>query len=399
MEGNRCERLTDALVRRLPLAQTGQYAVRDTELKGFMVVVGKSCRTYAIQMKMTRLGQTKSVRQVIARAGDMPLAEARAAASKVIADLRTGATKHTGRDRGVTLGQAWADYRDGHLLKRGRSPGTIANYRDHMERLFANWLNTPLVELATSPKVVRDRHTQITRENGPYIANGSARSLRAVYNWARKKIDPSLPHSAPIDASDFNDEARRDTAMAATQLPAWKAQLDALANPVRREFHLFSLLSGSRPAALSRARWDQLDLRRGVLHFPDPKGGRAKAFDMPLSRPMLRCLWRARRAGRLVDETRAATFIFPAIVSESGHMEEWREDRAELSKWGADLRQTYATMAQAVGVPLFFIKVLMNHSAGGDVTLGYVTLQALSQQVRGYQEEISRHIVKAMHGS
>lgn len=392
MQGNRRERLTDAAVRRMPLTQTGQYAVRDTELVGFLVMVGTTSRTFMIQLKV----KGQNIKRTIGRASDMPLAEARATAAKTIADLRVGATRHVGRARAVTLGQAWADYRDNHLVKRGRSAYTIALYRDHVERLYAKWLDTPLADLSANPKMVRDRHAEISRQNGPYIANGAGRSLRAIYNFARRKIDRTLPADAPIDASDFNVEKRRDTAMAAGALKGWKKELEALPNPVRREFHLFCLLSGSRPAALARARWDHFDLAQRTLHFPDPKGGTAKAFDMPLSRAMVRCLWRARRAGRQLHSARAATFIFPAALGESGHVEEWREDRAELSKWGADLRQTYATMAQAVGVPLFFIKVLMNHSAGGDVTLGYVTLQALSQQVRGYQEEISRHIVKAM---
>lgn len=391
MQGNRRERLTDALVRRLPLTSTGQYAVRDTELVGFMVMVGKTARTFMIQLKVG--GQ--NIKQAVGRAGDLPVAEARVQAAKMIADLRTGTTRHTGRSRGVTLGQAWEDYRDSHLLKRGRSAGTIANYRDHMERLFARWLDTPLAELAASPKLVRDRHAQITRENGPYIANGSARSLRAVYNWARRKIDRTLPADPPIDASDFNDEERRDTAMSEKELAAWNNQLAALPNALRREFHLFTLLSGSRPAALSRARWEHLDLERRALRFPDPKGGLKKAFDMPLSREMLRCLWRARRAGRKIDEAAARTFIFPAL-SASGHLEEWKEDRDDLSKWGSDLRQTYATMAQAVGVPLFFIKVLMNHTNGGDVTLGYVTIDALRAQVHAYQQAVSTRIRTAL---
>lgn len=397
MTTNRRERLTDALVERLPLTETGQYAVRDTEVRGFMVVVGKTARTFTVQLQVMELGRSKDVRKAIARVGDMKTKDARDAALKMIGDLRTGTTKPGGRGRGVTLGEAWADYRDHHLTRAGRerSPGTIANYRDHMERVLKDWQDASLAELAENPALVRDRHRRITQENGPYIANGCMRSVRAIYNWARKKMDRTLPPDPPVDSSDFNTEERRDTGMGPDELPAWYAQLMALANPVRREFHLFTLLSGSRPGALKRARWEHLDVARRLLHFPDPKGGAKKAFDMPLSREMLRCLWRARRAGRVLHARQVATFIFPGDTA-TGHLVEHKEDRADLSKWANDLRQTFANMATAAGVPLFFVKVLMNHSQGGDVTLGYVTVDALRKQVLEQQEKVSAFILENM---
>jgi hypothetical protein len=108
---------------------------------------------------------------------------------------------------------------------------------------------------------------------------------------------------------------------------------------------------------------------------------------------MLRCLWRVRRAGRVLHAQHARTYIFP---SAAGHLVEHKEDRRDLSKWAGDLRQTYANMAQAVGVPLFFTKVLLNHSQGGDVTLGYVTVDALRAQVLEQQEKISRFITSVL---
>ena len=76
--------------------------------------------------------------------------------------------------------------------------------------------------------------------------------------------------------------------------------LAALDNPIRREFHLFLLLSGSRPRALKHARIEHIDFRARILHVPRPKGGEAKAFDIPLSRAMILCLVRVLRLGRLL---------------------------------------------------------------------------------------------------
>jgi hypothetical protein len=44
--------------------------------------------------------------------------------------------------------------------------------------------------------------------------------------------------------------------------------------------------------------WENLDLKRRCILVPKPKGGRKREFDLILSRPMIRCLWRARKIGR-----------------------------------------------------------------------------------------------------
>ena len=40
---------------------------------------------------------------------------------------------------------------EAHLVRKGRSEKTIESYRHHVERLFADWLDTPLRELAADP--------------------------------------------------------------------------------------------------------------------------------------------------------------------------------------------------------------------------------------------------------
>jgi hypothetical protein len=56
------------------------------------------------------------------------------------------------------------------------------------------------------------------------------------------------------DAIDWNGEMRRDTAMGIGDLKGWFIESAAIDNPIRREFHLFALLSGCRPAALKEVK-------------------------------------------------------------------------------------------------------------------------------------------------
>jgi len=70
------------------------------------------------------------------------------------------------------------------------------------------------------------------------------RTLRAIYNHARKTARQSPQKIRCLRR--LEQEKRRDTGLGLHELPAWMNDLAALDNPVRREFHLFLLLSGSR---------------------------------------------------------------------------------------------------------------------------------------------------------
>jgi len=261
---------------------------------------------------------------------------------------------------------------------------------------MADWLDQPLSVLGNDPSLVALRHEKITAENGPYIANGCMRSLRAIYNHARKTAR-SLPAENPVIAVDWNAEKRRNTALGLAELGPWVGDLRALENPIRREFHFFLLLSGSRPDALKRARVGHLNFRTRILHIPKPKGGEEKAFDIPLSRAMISCLVRVMRIGRVLYPAQAQEWLFPAD-SASGHIVEHKEDRATLAKWGNDLRQTYRTVAQTAGIADLDIHLLMNHTVPG-VNAGYITRnKLLGDHLRQQQEMITRKMVDAVRG-
>ena len=262
-----------------------------------------------------------------------------------------------------------------------------------MERIFVKWLDTPLEELGRHPARVVERHDEITKENGPYIANGSMRTLRAIYAHARK-ANKTLPPDNPVGAIDWNGEKRRDTGMGPGDLKAWFAELSVLDNPIRREFHLFTLLSGCRPTALQETTPSNIDFKRRILHIPRPKGGSKRAFDIPLSREMIRCLIRVIRFGQQMHPSHARGWIFPAD-SVSGHIVEQKEDRATLSKWGNDLRQSFRTIAAAAGVSEFDAKLLMNHAIPG-VNAGYITRpKLLEDHLRRQQQAISSTVFSA----
>jgi site-specific recombinase XerD len=403
--------LNDKAIARLSAPKEGWYLARDTELRGFFVVVGKRKKTFTVQGDLRKGGKrAATIRVAIGDASEISTRSARATAKEYLAQISRGqhpkGKKPDSRDREsttfegeapsgqITLRQAWARYRDAHLVRRGRSERTIGGYRDHVERILAEWLDFPLQQLGSDPAKVAMKHDDITRENGCYIANGSMRTLRAIYRHARK-MHRSLPADNPVDAVDWNRENRRNTGMGIEDLEGWFTELAALENPIRREFHLFTLLSGCRPAALQEIKPGDVNFRQRRLHIENPKGGPERAFDIPLSREMVLCLVRAIRQGRQMYPSQAGEWIFPAH-SASGHLAEHKEDRTTLSKWGNDLRQSFRTIATEAGVSEFDAKLLMNHAIPG-VNAGYVTRNKLVRDhLRRQQQAISSTVFEPL---
>ncbi len=390
--------IRDREVSALPFTSEGQQKYRDKELKGFLVVVGKRSKALCVESEYWNNGKRVfSARKKLGEFGKISCEDARLLAKDVLAQIAQGMHPdgdQTSGEQKTSLNEAWTRYRAKHLKRKNRSDGTIASYEDHMDRLFLDWLDLPLETLASSPKMVADRHDAITEEHGPAIANGAMRTLRAVYNHAAK-WDLELPAGNPTRAVDWNPVKRRNTAMARKEIGPWLEELYALENPIRREFHLMTLLTASRPTALKLAKPEHIDFRERLLHIPNPKGGEDRAFDIPLSRAMIKCLIRVMRYGRMIYPQQAPHWLFPAD-GESGHLVEHKEDRSKLSKWGNDLRQTWRTIAQVTGISKLDSHLMMNHSIPG-VNEGYITRDKLIEDLLcTQQEKISKAVIGAV---
>lgn len=392
------EKLTNRLCRSLPFAEAGQYTIRDTELAGFMVVIGRKTRTYTLQIDVMVLGKRKTVKRKIGDVSEFDASAARTEAKRLTVELRTETGKHLNRRKVLTFAQAWESYASrlrARIDAAERSPRTLESYEDCFKRLLADWHGVPLRDLGDQPDLIANKHSELTKLSGPYQANRAMSTLRIVYNHAlKKRLDPSLPPHNPVSSVDFNQETRRSSGLGADELGIWAQQLQALQNPVRREFHLFTLVSAMRPDALKKARWEHLNVKERTLFVPEPKGGKKRAFYLALSRPMLRCLWRTRRVGRMLYGEHAVEWIFPAATP-TGHISEYKEKRHILSHWGNDLRQTWRTCAQAVGLSELDAQILMNHSLG-NVNAGYITTKALRDHLVTQQERVSAYIMELL---
>jgi integrase len=123
---------------------------------------------------------------------------------------------------------------------------------------------------------------------------------------------------------------------------------------------------------------------------PNPKGGAKRAFDLPLSRPLLDLLRHRIRENRKI--TRANTWVFPSPSSKTGRVAEVKEPLLG-GLIGHALRHAYSSLALEAGVPVAELKFLLNHKVA-DVTFGY--LNPRIAHLRECQEKASARILEAV---
>ena len=356
-----------------------------------MVVVSKRAKSWAVQRDLWQGPRgnrrlVRTVRHTLGRAGIMPLRIAREKALEAISLIQQGVDpNHYEPAPELTLEGAWNDYVEA-MIARGRAERSIYDFKYNL-RYFADWRKITLTEIGDNRSLVRERHKDITRKNGSYAANRAMRALRAAYNLALK-VDDSLPAN-PVIAVVFNKESRREAFIAPNDLPRWWERVHSLANPIRRDLHLFLLLTGLRRTSAVTARWEHVNWEEARLLVPNPKGGKERAFELPLSRYVVKILKRRQRENNIAYP--GSPWIWPA-GSSTGHVTEPKESKNGLPPPHV-LRHTYSSFAKATGLHETDIALLLNHKLPG-VTGGYIHGGAVIDHLAECQERIAAHILE-----
>lgn len=373
-------KITQALVERAPTPERGRSILyADPELRGFYFIVTATKRSYYVQSIVRG-------RQVRSKIGDHPAMSAkdgRALAAKTLVSMRAGTNpteeRRRARARGITLRQAL----ELHLAAKPLAAKTIEGYRYNCDQYLPDWLDKPLADLGNDRAAVRERHARITKKSGATTADAVFRILRAVYNRGLRE-HPDLPAN-PTANVDYHGQKRRRVDANADRLKAWGSAVLGL-SPVRRDMHLFFILTGMRRTAACEARMAHVHDAGDALYVPNPKGGAARAFDLPLSKPLQDLV--AHRRTENGELHRRNPWMFPSTGKSGRVAEVQQHELGELV--GHALRHTYATLALEAGVPIAELKFLLNHAADS-VTMGY--LAPSLEHLRAWQEKASAYVL------
>jgi len=398
MQQNEPIKLTKTLVEGLPFSPTKQVFIRDTELTGFGVRVGKSTKTYFVEKRV----HGKNVRKIIGNAEHIAPDEARKKAQKVLGMMADGvnpveADKEK-RAKSETLEGAFKQY----LKVRQLKPSTISSMEYMVKQMFADWEKKPLNDITRD--MVQKRHQRMAAENGKVHADNSMRALRTIFNFAIaqyvKDDEESLIRSNPVNVLSatkaWHKKTRRQTIIDEHDLPAWFKAVRGLSNSdktdmaeVVRDYLLFDLFTGLRRNEAAKLKWSNVNLQARKLTIDDTKNG--NTHNLPLSDFLFKLLTHRKSKANSV-------FVFPGDGPDGYLKEPRRHIKAVTKESGVkfmvhDLRRNFTTAAYQL-VPYYSAKRLVNHTISQtDVSDGYNVITV--EQLREPMQRITDYFLNA----
>ena len=198
----------------------------------------------------------------------------------------------------------------------------------------------------------------LEREGGlRHQVNRCRETLRAIFAYA---IERDLIAVNPvIGVSKRKVEMPRDRTLTAEELTALWQAIEKLPELSRAYFRVV-LLTGARRNEVGRMPWSELDLDAGLWRLPAERNKSGRAFEIPLTRPVIETLQALPRIGPMVfalDGKRPMTL--------HQLIERVRRDAGLLDVRLHDLRRTLRTGLAELGVSFEVAERVLNHAMPG----------------------------------
>jgi integrase len=361
-------RLTDIVIRNLPAPLRGQQSYPDEGLAGFSVRVSQGgTKTFYLVHGKDR------ERTAIGRYPIISLADARIAAKRILAERTLG--KH--RPTRLKASEALVRFL-GEQTEKNR-PVTVRYTEALLRNHFPKVLDKNLEDVRTDDITnVTDR---LLKKGQPGAANHAFTSVRTFLRWCVKR---RYIHHSPIEGIELPSKAgSRERVLTDDELSTVWTAADKIGGHFGDIVKLL-ILTGQRRSEIG-------SLKAAWCSLPSSKDGNGGATPVSLAiggedtQPSI-CLpseiTKNRRAHAFPIGALAAailssnikdgtTTLFPARGSTSTPFNGWSKAKAQLDRkaliapWVLhDLRRSYATNLQRLGIRLEVIEALLNHVSG-----------------------------------
>ena len=377
----------------------GRVTYHDSKQPGLQLRVSdKGTKTFCVRSSL----HGKSIRVTLGRFPKITVEQARKHTKQHLSTLVTGknpnALKRAERSVGITLRQCMDDFFE---TKFKLKENTVKNYKSTTHQYLSDWLDKPLISISRDD--IEKRHREISLKF-PTRANTTMRILRAFFEYAHAKYEdedgnPTVLHN-PVrrltHTKSWNKESRRDTYIKSMDLPLWweaintaPEWLDSTDPELIRDYMKLIILTGLRRTEAASIKWQYIDFDHKTLTIPGTETKNGHTHSLPLS-DALYSLFMSRHPNE-------SYFVFPGKGS-TGHFKEPKKPIYKIrEKSGVyftlhDLRRTFITMANNIGVRDYTLKRLVNHRNTNDVTDGYIVTDI--EQLREPMQLITDHIIK-----
>ncbi len=361
-------KLTEATAAKL---ETGQI-LRDERFKGLLALGRKGDTTWAYQTDLRRNGRfIRTVRVTLGKQGRMTLKEARAAAAKAQAQIRSGIDPNAESKNAKNL--TMLDVLEDHIKERELAERTEEDYRLHWANKRRNTLY-PLRNLHPRD-ITRDDVRALKKrlqKRGKTMASGALRVLRLTLSHAMR-MDEGMKEN-PCKFVIIPPIAKREPEF--VDLQEFAAKVVEL--PMMwRTLWTMSLLTAARASSIKAMRRDDVDLEARTIRLTHVKTMKNGAT-LPIG-PRL-----AELLERYMSEPCATEWLWPGNPVTKPMVAVWYR---RFGYGTHQLRHNWTTLATRAHVPFMEQRMLMTHAVPG-IGQVYTHPEALVEHVRQYTEAI-----------
>ncbi|RKZ91471.1 MAG: hypothetical protein DRQ40_09830 [Gammaproteobacteria bacterium] len=352
---------------KLPAPETGRIEYFDTKQQKLRLrVTVKGAKSFAVVKKINN----RPRRVTIGQFPEVSIAKARDEAIKILDDMRQGIDPVAEKRKKALESTKLIDVLELYLSERDLKPYTIENYRYKLKHGFPDWLAMPVSNITED--MIRKRHKKIS-QIGKTTANTTMRVLRLTLNYAYAigMID-STPTSILSKARLWHKNKRKDRLIPNDQLKVWHEAVETLTNHKAKVYLLMLLYMGFRSDEALTLEWSSVDLKNNVITLYDTKNRSNHSLPIPY---LMQSYIKA-----LKVYTGGDKWVFSSTKKGSPMTRPTKQIKKVIQASGVefsphDCRRTFATIAEAVNLPMSMIKRLINHVTTNDVTGGYIVTE------------------------
>ena len=379
---------TQARIKNLTPPKTGRIEYYDDDKPKLMCRVSSSGnKTFSV----VKWHEGKTQRITIGSADELTVDYARKQTDIILSAISSGINPTTEKRKKETGQTSLADMLKLYISDKELKPYTIKDYHYKLQRGFSDWLDKPINKITKDMIIKRHKKLSLT---GKTTANTTMRVLRLTLNHATNlEMIEENPATILSKAGLWHKNNRKDRVIPSSQLQAWHKAVEALPNQKAKVYLLMALYMGFRSTEMLVLEWSHVDLDKQSITLQNTKNGTKHQLPIPNAlMPFIESLFQL---------TGHSKWVFPwsKPVGKKNPIDKpmtsptkpiqtiTKVTGIEFSPH--DCRRTFATIAEAVNLPMSMIKRLMNHVTTNDVTGGYIiteeeTLRAAINKVAIY---------------
>lgn len=334
-----------------------------------VIVTYGGAKTYYAYMKFN--GSPKRIK--IGRVGQIKLIKAREVAHTLKEQATLGQDPSAKRKedlKDITLRQFYETvYKPEHsdIYKRESSVGNDDSIFEHR---LADFHNRKM--LSIKPEEIEKLHQKTKKELSPYTANRMLSLIKHMYSIAIKQGHIKSRENPAEFVRKFPEQSR-DRFLQSDEIKRFFEALENEDNQVFKNYVLLSLFTGQRRNSVLSMRWDNVDLKNGLIYIPDTKNGEPMQIPMTTQTKELLESMKVEAEGE---------WVIPSNKSASGHLEDPKRPWQDLLRRAGiknlrlhDLRRTQGSYQAITGASTNIIGKSLGHKSTS-ATMIYARLSA-----------------------